>query len=145
MIVDLAGKDLPGTVSYENSALNLAAVDVPVSQDELGDLLGPPSFFRQPSRRTVLRRLIVHLSLETGGEASYTFTSGAFRPVGLSQCGTSISRAESGSPVGWVSLQGSLILAGLAVPSRTPGQCQIIGSWSIALFLQAMTGGNNVP
>src|SRR5712692_2151662 len=65
VIVDLAGKDLPGTVSYENSALALAAVDVPVSQDELGSLLGPPRFFRQPSRQTVLRRLIIHLSLET--------------------------------------------------------------------------------
>lgn len=145
VIVDLAGKDLTGTVSYENSALALAAVDVPVSQDELGMLLGPPGFFHQPiNRRTVLRRLIVHLGLETSGGASFAFTSGVFRPESLSQCGTSISGAESGSPVGWVSLQGSLIWAGLAVPSRTPGQCQIIGSWSIALFLQLMTATNNV-
>lgn len=137
VIVDVAGKDLPGTVAYENSSLDLAAVKVPVSQDQLGNLVGPPVFFHQPaSGRTTLRRLIIYLGPAAG--AGYVYTSGVMRSAGLSQCDATISRNDAGSPVGWVSLQGTLVLAGLAIPSGLPGQCRVIGSWSIAQFLQIM-------
>jgi S1-C subfamily serine protease len=142
--VDLDGSDLPGTVSYENSALDLAAVKVLVSQSELGKLIGPPIFFNQPSGPTDLRRLIIRLGLQPGRAAGYVFTSGILESTGLSQCETSISPGESGSPIGWVSLQGTLVLAGLAVPSADRGHCGVIGSWLIAPFLQLMIANHKV-
>jgi S1-C subfamily serine protease len=143
--VDLDGSNLPGTVSYENSALDLAAVKVSVSQSELGKLIGPPMFFNQPSGHpTDLRRLIIHLGVQPGRAADYVFTSGILKTTGLSQCETSISPGESGSPIGWVSLQGTLVLTGLAVPSEKPGQCGIIGSWLISPFLQLMIANHSV-
>jgi hypothetical protein len=137
--VAVAGKNLPGDVAYQNVTLGLVAVKVPVTQDELGKLAGPPVYFSPPTGRPVfLRRLFLYRGPQASAGSAFVLTSGSLGSAGQSRCGASMSGADPGSPVGWISTTGELVLAGLAVPAAPAGRCALIGSWLIRPFLQLM-------
>jgi PDZ domain len=139
LLVDTSSLQLPGVVVRTDKALGLAAITATVSQAQLSGLDVPPLFFSSPGAGTSALGLLIMrrnpaLHHRSGG---FMLTSGGLSG-GQAWCGTPVSGADSGAPLGLISPSGELFLAGLAVPS-IPGRCSILGSWNIDQFLAVLT------
>ncbi|MGO9082583.1 MAG: PDZ domain-containing protein [Streptosporangiaceae bacterium] len=139
--VDLASLRLPGVVVDSDHALGLAAIVVPMSQDQASHLVGPLKFIAPPPPGTIrLPQLILRLNPASHQRSSgFILTSGGIRAPGEPWCDTSVSGSDAGSPLAEILPSGFLVLAGLAVPSPTHGQCSMIGSWAIGQILALIT------
>jgi len=139
LLVDTGPLQLPGTVIRTDAAAGLAAIAVTMNQAQLSGLVAPPPSAHEPAAGSVpLPQLILRRNPGLyHRSAGFVLTSGDIRADGPWWCGTPVSGAESGAPIGYVSPSGEFILIGLAVPSLTPGRCAILSAWTfnqVAVF-----------
>jgi Clp amino terminal domain, pathogenicity island component/PDZ domain len=141
LLVDTAGTQLPGVVIGTDQALDLAAVDVTMTQSQISGLVGPPLLAAAPRpgalelRRLILRRNPALFSRSVG----YVLTAATLHGSRRGQCATAVSGADSGAPLLEVTATGEIGLIGLAVPATAPMRCAVLGAWTFGPFLSFVT------
>lgn len=130
LLVDSGPLQLPGTVIRTDAAAGLAAIEVTMTQGQEADLtallMAAPPVGRVSLPELILRRNPGLYQRSAG----YVLTSGVLQAGGPLWCDTPVFGGGSGSPIGYVSPSGEILLIGLAVPSPTPGRCTILGAWT---------------